>query len=81
MEKDSEESWEIGDRTFGVEGTLLTEIFVGVGTASASGANWEYDDKESGKMKVAKARCCAFWSPSDLILERDCPIADLVVLL
>jgi hypothetical protein len=39
IEKDREESLEIGDSTFGVEGIILADMFAGIGTASASGAN------------------------------------------
>ena len=37
-ENDKEESWEIGDSKFGVEGSFFAVIFEGIGTASVGGA-------------------------------------------
>ena len=62
-----EQSWEIGESKFAVEGTTLAVTLFGTETASASGARWEIE--ESGKMNVVSARCC---DCCDTISSIDC---------
>jgi len=55
VEKAREESSDMGERRFAVEGTFSAVTFCGMGTAWAGGASCEMEDR--GKMKVARARC------------------------
>lgn len=47
----------MGANRFGVVGMEVAEMFSGTGTASGKGAWRDFEERESGKMKVVRARC------------------------
>jgi len=55
MKNANEESCEMGESRFGVEGTLVAVTFLGTSKASACVASCE--DEESGNINVVRARC------------------------
>jgi hypothetical protein len=71
----------MADSTLGVDGIVFADMFAGIGTVSTSGASCEDDDKESGKMKVVKARCCEAYTMSGSFHQVECDDANLVGLL